>query len=65
MKHVLSREANAAYERRAGFPGRGDFFVRKGLLMYEEENTEQHMPLPSSEPGKSEREREGMILVSH
>ena len=65
MKLVISREAFAAYERRAGFPGLGDFFVRKGLLMYEEENTEQHMPLPSSEPAKSERVRGSRILVSH
>ena len=57
MKLVISREANATYERRAGFPGLGDFFVRIGLLMYEEENKKQHIPLPSSEPGKSERER--------
>ncbi|MCX6692959.1 MAG: hypothetical protein NT074_00135 [Methanomicrobiales archaeon] len=60
MKHVLSREANAAYERRAGFSGRGDFFVRKGLLMYEDENTKQHMPLPSSQElqvRESEREQ--------
>ena len=45
-KLIIRREAFAAYERRAGFPGLGDFFVRKGLLEYEEENTEQHMPLP-------------------
>ena len=60
MKHVLSREADASYKRRAGFPGRGDFFVRIGLQMYEEENTKQHMPLPSSQElqvRESEREQ--------
>ena len=45
-KLIIQREAFAAYERRDGFPGLGDFFVRKGLLEYEDEDIEQHMPLP-------------------
>jgi hypothetical protein len=56
---VIDRAAFAAYEKRAGFPGLGDFFERKGLLMYENENAEIISPQAL---GDSTITREGGII---
>lgn len=34
---VVSRESIEAYERRTGFRGIGEFFIRKGLFVLQEE----------------------------
>jgi hypothetical protein len=39
MEHlVVTREAIEAYERRTGFAGIGEFFLRKGLFVLKEGN---------------------------
>ena len=36
---VVTREAVEAYERRTGFMGIGEFFLRKGLIVLKEVET--------------------------